>query len=68
MNVITWIPLPIASEWRWGLNKKYGLWYPENVRLFRQKQYGNWAPVFDAMKQELERMVASHWTPGSAVF
>ncbi len=57
MNVTTWIPLPFASEWRWGLNKRYGLWYPENVRLFRQNQYGNWAPVFDAMKQELQRMV-----------
>jgi hypothetical protein len=62
MNVATWVPLPLASEWRWGLNKKYGLWYPDNVKLFHQQQYRDWAPVFDEMKEKLEDLVASRQT------
>jgi tetratricopeptide (TPR) repeat protein len=41
----TWIALRRVPEWRWGVERDDSPWYP-SVRLFRQRNEGEWAPVF----------------------
>jgi ADP-heptose:LPS heptosyltransferase len=35
-------------DWRWGLLGDTTIWYP-TVRLFRQKNYGNWESVIQSI-------------------
>lgn len=42
----TWVGLPFAADWRWLLERSDSPWYP-TMRLFRQKQPGDWSGVFD---------------------
>lgn len=39
--------------WRWLLDREDSPWYP-TMRLFRQKQRGDWAEVFDRVAQALQ--------------
>lgn len=50
-----WAALTFFHEWRWLMNRDDAIWYPA-VRLFRQKQPGQWRDVFDAMAGELRAM------------
>jgi tetratricopeptide (TPR) repeat protein len=56
MDVPTWVALPVASEWRWGVKTARSGWYPK-ARLFRQRKYDEWKPVFDDMAAELAQLV-----------
>ena len=40
----TWLLLMKVPEWRWGLHGNRTSWYP-TMRLFRQKQIGDWKGV-----------------------
>ncbi len=40
-----WVVLSAASDWRWLKHREDSPWYP-TMRLFRQKQLGDWAEVF----------------------
>lgn len=42
----TWLLLPAAPDWRWLLKREDSPWYPA-MRLFRQQQAGQWAPVVE---------------------
>lgn len=42
----TWTLLPFNPDWRWMLERNDSPWYP-TMRLFRQKEEGNWTPVID---------------------
>jgi tetratricopeptide (TPR) repeat protein len=53
----TWIILPKHADWRWMHDRSDSPWYP-NVRLFRQKQQGNWTEVMHTIKQELVEVIA----------
>jgi len=44
LGVPTWILLPFAADWRWGLTSETSPWY-SSVRLFRQESPGDWKPV-----------------------
>jgi ADP-heptose:LPS heptosyltransferase len=39
-----WTLLPFAADWRWFLERADTPWYP-TMRLFRQKQRGDWRSV-----------------------
>lgn len=52
MGKETWLLLPFAPDWRWGLKREDTVWYP-GVRLFRQKNRGDWQAVLDRIKQAL---------------
>jgi hypothetical protein len=54
LGIPTWIALPTAPDWRWGLDRDDSPWYPA-VRLFRQVRRGQWGPVFERIAQELGR-------------
>jgi tetratricopeptide (TPR) repeat protein len=48
LGVPVWVVLPYAADWRWLLNRSDSPWYP-TMRLFRQKQPGDWAEPFAEM-------------------
>jgi hypothetical protein len=52
----TWVGIKYAPEWRWLLDRPDSPWYP-TLRLFRQPRQGDWAGVFDAMADALEKLV-----------
>ena len=58
-----WVLLPGYSEWRWLADRTDSPWYP-SMRLFRQRQLGQWDPVIeevrDALREWLDEPVDSH--------
>lgn len=56
MNKPTWILIPFPSEWRWGLNVDYSLWY-DSVKLFRQKEINKWQDTFNDILQNLNKII-----------
>ncbi len=54
MGVPTFIPLTkFAVDWRWGIKSNLTPWYP-TVRLFRQKEFGNWSEVFNDIEKYIK--------------
>ncbi len=49
-----WLLLPYCPEWRWTLNTAKSPWYPDNMKLFKQKKPGEWATVIEDVKKELK--------------
>lgn len=54
MGKTTWLLLSKVPEWRWGLEGDTTFWYP-SMRLFRQREKGNWDEVLDRVSKALER-------------
>jgi len=48
-----WLLLPRVPEWRWMRGMIDSPWYP-TFRLFSQSDHGGWAPVINAITQELD--------------
>ena len=53
----TWLLLVKASEWRWGREGESSFWYP-SMRLFRQREQGNWAEVMERVATALEALLS----------
>jgi tetratricopeptide (TPR) repeat protein len=59
LGVPVWVALSFAADWRWLLDRCDSPWYP-TMRLFRQKERGNWQGVFEEIKKALcQRLQAS---------
>jgi tetratricopeptide (TPR) repeat protein len=58
LGVPVWVPLPTLVDWRWLLGRDDSPWYP-TMRLFRQKQLGDWEPAFARMADTLRKQTAS---------
>src|SRR5262245_1091547 len=56
LGVPVWLALPFVPNWRWLLERSDSPWYP-TMRLFRQKQPGNWKGVFEEIKLALRERV-----------
>jgi hypothetical protein len=54
LGVPCWTLLCANAYWLWLRERSDSVWYP-NTRLFRQKTMGDWSPVIDEVKSELER-------------
>ena len=52
LGVPVWVALPFAPDWRWLLDREDSPWYP-TMRLFRQKQFGQWPEVFARIAAEI---------------
>jgi tetratricopeptide (TPR) repeat protein len=48
LGVQTWTMLPFAPDWRWLLEREDSPWYP-TMRLFRQREPGQWKPVIEEL-------------------
>jgi tetratricopeptide (TPR) repeat protein len=51
-----WVLLPFAPDWRWLLDRSDTPWYP-TMRLFRQRQRGDWSSVIAELRQALQAEV-----------
>lgn len=51
----TWLMLPYAPDWRWGLEREECSWYPA-FRLFRQVVPADWGAVVEQLAFELGRL------------
>ena len=49
-----WTLLPFVPDWRWMLDRSDSPWYP-SMTLFRQKEIGDWSPVFEQLRLALTR-------------
>ncbi|MFM7087667.1 MAG: tetratricopeptide repeat protein, partial [Cyanobium sp.] len=57
MGKTTWLLLKDVPEWRWGLQGETIFWYP-SLRLFRQRQRGDWAEVMQRVVSALQAFCA----------
>jgi hypothetical protein len=48
-----WVILKDVPDWRWLLDRPDSPWSP-TMRLFRQKQRGDWDEVFDRVAQAIK--------------
>jgi Flp pilus assembly protein TadD/ADP-heptose:LPS heptosyltransferase len=51
----TWLLLKDRPDWRWGLEGDSTFWYP-SMRLFRQRQRGDWQEVIRRVSEELSAL------------
>ena len=56
LGVPVWVALSSAVDWRWLLDRSDSPWYP-TMRLFRQKEPGNWQSVFEEIKAGILAMI-----------
>ena len=56
LGVPVWLALPSAPDWRWLLDRRDSPWYP-TMRLFRQRQRGDWQGVFAEIEAALRRQL-----------
>ncbi|WP_190274165.1 tetratricopeptide repeat protein [Geitlerinema sp. PCC 7407] len=59
-----WVLLATNPDWRWLLERADSPWYP-TARLFRQRRWGAWRPVFAQVAQALGSQLAGGATSGS---
>ena len=53
LGVPGWVVLSCPSDWRWGDEGEHSAWYP-SLRLFRQRQPGDWKEVVERVRIALE--------------
>jgi tetratricopeptide (TPR) repeat protein len=51
----TWVLLPYTPDWRWLLDREDSPWYP-SMRLFRQKNLGDWDSALQPLQGALETL------------
>jgi tetratricopeptide (TPR) repeat protein len=54
LNMSTWVMLAHSADWRWMRDRDDSPWYP-SLRLFRQKQRGDWHTVIDQVCANLDQ-------------
>jgi hypothetical protein len=62
LGVPTWLAIPTAADWRWLREREDSPWYP-SLRLFRQRQWGDWDELFGRMASTLQRQLETR--PGA---
>ena len=62
MGKATWLLLQKVPEWRWGLEGETTFWYP-SMRLFRQRERGNWDEVMVRVAVALQEHFGGSSTP-----
>jgi tetratricopeptide (TPR) repeat protein len=56
LAVPVWLGLAFAADWRWLQEREDTPWYP-TMRLFRQRERGNWLLVFERMAEALKSKI-----------
>jgi ADP-heptose:LPS heptosyltransferase len=52
LGVPVWVAIPFVPDWRWLLDRSDSPWYP-TMRLFRQREPGDWPGVFEEIRDAL---------------
>jgi hypothetical protein len=52
----TWVLLDVNPHWAWLLERRDSPWYPD-ATLYRQRQFGQWDPVLEAVANDLAALV-----------
>jgi hypothetical protein len=52
LGLPVWVALPVNADWRWLRERDDSPWYP-TMRLFRQRRVGDWANVFQRIRDAL---------------
>ena len=52
-----WVLLCTTPDWRWLEKREDSPWYP-GIRLFRQKEPGDWKDVFQRVANALEKITS----------
>jgi hypothetical protein len=47
--------LPMCADWRWMIGRLDSPWYP-TMRLFRQRTSGDWKPLVEIVRSEIQRL------------
>ena len=63
LGIPVWVALAFVPDWRWLLDRGDSPWYP-TMRLFRQRERGNWHAVVEEIKNALSGRVQSSRTDG----
>lgn len=58
LGIPVWVALPLIPDWRWLLEREDSPWYP-SMRLFRQRDRGDWPGVFERLTEALREQVES---------
>lgn len=59
-----WVLLPdYMTDWRWLTERDDSPWYPQTMRLFRQKEAGNWTSVIADVSAALKDLIATRDRP-----
>ncbi|MFK7822428.1 MAG: tetratricopeptide repeat protein, partial [Planctomycetaceae bacterium] len=61
MGVPVWIAMSTGSDWRWMSGRDDSPWYP-TARLYRQTEAGEWASVFERMREDVQQLVGESST------
>jgi hypothetical protein len=64
LGVPVWVALSHVPDWRWLVDRDDSPWYP-TMRLFRQRQPGDWADVFGRIAGALGRCKTDGGCSGS---
>jgi tetratricopeptide (TPR) repeat protein len=62
----TWLLVKHVPDWRWGLVGEGSSWYP-SLRVFRQRQPGDWAGVMGRVADALAALPAATPAAGQAL-
>tara|TARA_B100001029_G_scaffold152711_1_gene135906 strand:+ start:139 stop:315 length:177 start_codon:yes stop_codon:yes gene_type:complete len=54
MGKEVWLLLKYVPFWTWGKKEDKTFWYP-SMKLFRQRERGNWNEVFERVAIELKK-------------
>jgi hypothetical protein len=65
LGVPAWEVLSTIVDWRWLLSRDDSPWYP-TMRLFRQRQLGDWGDVFARVTDEVAALAARGPRAGTA--
>lgn len=64
LNIPVWLMIPAKSDWRWMEDRSDSPWYP-SMRIFRQENLGEWAPVVEKVAFELKKLLYQKSFPES---
>ncbi|QVN21299.1 tetratricopeptide repeat protein [Burkholderia pyrrocinia] len=57
LGVPTWVLLDVNPHWVWMTERSDSPWYP-NVKLYRQRTYGDWSPVLEQLGQDVRTLAS----------
>jgi hypothetical protein len=62
LGIPVWVVLQAVPDWRWLIERTDSPWYP-TMRLFRQRNPGDWPELFERVASELDALRAGHDRP-----